>query len=310
MPLMPMATHLRLVRKASSARVISRRAALLAELTPAMQRQILRAIAETVNGLVLVEVRRALEANDLNAAAAAIPWEEIGEPILRTALPPLLRDGVEGAGRATARLLLEDLDVPDSPFEFDVVRESAGRWIRTEAGTLIRDLGETRLESLRLILDRAILDSISPLDAARLIRDARLVGLTPRDATAVLNFRARQLRDGVRRDGVEELTRRYAKRLLNTRTEAIARTEMVRAYAAGQRELWAQALDQGVVGPEALQEWVTVDPCRICAPLEGVTAPIGGRFYPGGYAGPGEPHPRCECMTILLPFGKERGRAA
>jgi hypothetical protein len=211
-----------------------------------------------------------------------------------------------GAGQASARLLLEDVDVPESPFEFDVVRESAGQWIRTEAGQLIRDLGDTQLETLRTILDRAVLDEISPLDAARLIRDARLVGLTPRDATAVLNFRARQLRDGVRRDGVDELTQRYARRLLNARTEAIARTEMVRAYSAGQSELWGQALEQGLVGPEAVQEWVTVDPCTICAPLEGVTAPIGGRFYPGGYAGPGEPHPRCECHTVLLPFGKER----
>jgi HK97 family phage portal protein len=71
------------------------------------------------------------------------------------------------------------------------------------------------------------------------------------------------------------------------RARLIARTETARAYSEGSLLGYA---DGGIEETE----WLVSNPCPICEPLAGRTAPIGGEFAPGIRV-PGDPHPACKC---------------
>ena len=92
--------------------------------------------------------------------------------------------------------------------------------------------------------------------------------------------------------------------MLKQRAELIARTEIITASRKGNQELWQQAREQGLIGPEAVQKWnANAGACDECAVLDGETAPLGEPF-PGGSYGP-TLHPACRCSLTLLPFGEE-----
>lgn len=72
-----------------------------------------------------------------------------------------------------------------------------------------------------------------------------------------------------------------------SRAEAIARTESAQAYSAGSMAYYKES---GVVGG---MEWLTSDPCPICAPLDGAVAKLGEQFA-GGFDHP-PAHTNCRC---------------
>lgn len=285
------------VEKSPVSRLLALRTRVLRDLTPELRGAFLKAIAETLDQMTLKEVAAAIEENDIEAAAAAIPWGEVGELMLRGAVPKILRSGLEESGRLSVNALLSDLELPPAAFTHDVLTEASVEWVREASGLLIDGIKDTQLAALRVTLEAAVREGTSPLDTARLIRDGGMIGLTERDARAVANYRARLERDGTRNDAIAELSARQSRRHLNARAEAIARTELIQATNEGRREVWRQALDQGLVDDATVRRWVTVQPCEICAPMEGETAPIDGEYV--GSLVPGEVHPRCECSEVL-----------
>lgn len=89
----------------------------------------------------------------------------------------------------------------------------------------------------------------------------------------------------------------YADRLVKQRALTIAITEPAIASNEGQRQLWAQAVNKGLLNGTENREWIVTDPCPLCAPLDGALAPIDGTF-PGGFKNPPR-HPRCQCTQGL-----------
>ncbi len=80
------------------------------------------------------------------------------------------------------------------------------------------------------------------------------------------------------------------------RADLIARNEVMTAANEGQREAWGQAVDEGLLPPDATVEWIaTSDACPDCEALDGTTRPIDGE-YDDPDAGDGPPlHPNCRC---------------
>lgn len=75
-----------------------------------------------------------------------------------------------------------------------------------------------------------------------------------------------------------------------TRSELISITESARAYSQGSLLAYQES---GVVQGT---QWITTDPCPICAPLDGKVVELGGVFADGIDAPPA--HPRCRCALI------------
>lgn len=147
----------------------------------------------------------------------------------------------------------------------------------------IRLLTADALGSVQAALTAGIQAGRNPLDTARDI--LAFIGLTPRQAQAVLNYRTaletrnsdalgRALRDArfdptVRRaiqgeialkpEQIDRMVDRYRERYLRYRSETIARTESIRAVSAGNHLMWTQAVEDGQVAVDQIRRsWIYI----------------------------------------------------
>lgn len=211
---------------------------------------------------------------------------------------------------------------------FDITNPRAQAWARERSSSLITGVSKTTREAIRGVIERAFSEGIPPRAAARLIRP--MIGLTPKDAQAVMNLRARledasgqtvyagsrAIRvpeDGFSDEEIENYTDRYSDRLLQDRSETISRTETIAASNEGQRELWEQMVEDGLLDASEQREWSVAEDdrlCPICEDLDGQLAGLDEEFVTmDGERVIGPPaHPNCRCATVLS--GKKAQRAA
>jgi hypothetical protein len=217
----------------------------------------------------------------------------------------------------------------EAPIEglfFDLTNPEAVLWIQQHGGDLIVGITKTTQAAIQRILIRSFEEGIPTGEAARMIRP--LIGLTDVHTDAVFNLRRAILgyrdrvtgrmvggpgsklwagktpirvpRGGATADFVARRTQQYAARLLNLRARMIARTETMSASNEGQRQLWLQAREQGLIGAGQTKEWiVTPDDrlCQICAPLSGEVQLVDEEFSVGVLSPPA--HVMCRCAMGL-----------
>ena len=185
-------------------------------------------------------------------------------------------------------------------FAFDGTNPEAVAWIRAHAAELVTAVTAETQAAIRAVIARSFEEGIAPRDAAKLIRS--LVGLTERDALAVVNARGRWLGAGVAPDVAARRAEKYAGKLHRARALLIARTETINSSVAGQQELWRQAVEAGSLRRTMHKVWIVADDerlCDRCAPLEGAHTPILEPFKETGTMGP-TLHPACRCCTGLI----------
>jgi hypothetical protein len=175
----------------------------------------------------------------------------------------------------------------------------AARSARTAA--LIQGVTDQTKEAVRQVIERAFAEGIPPRQAAQLIRP--LVGLTGRQANAVLSFRFQLLEDGLNAERALAAANKYAAQLHRQRALLIARTETIRAATDGRHMGWTEAHRRGYLPDSTRMKWVTARDervCPICWGLHGQLQPLGGTFNSslGPISGP-PAHPACRCGTVL-----------
>jgi GNAT superfamily N-acetyltransferase len=124
--------------------------------------------------------------------------------------------------------------------------------------------------------------------------------LSPQHAQAVERYRANLLRQDRTPRSANELAKRYANRLIERRIRTMTTTEMHTAFNLGREAEWLQAIQSGEMPAGTLKMWVTAQDeltCKVCRPMDGVTAPIGQPFDELGIMVPGA-HPNCRCIII------------
>lgn len=252
------------------------------------------------------DIADAIASGNVLRLEQVLNWPEVGQPVFDAIMKPALVDMVSVGGAAEVRISL------DRPlYALDITTPEAISWLRTSGAVSADQIKNARINALITYMEQAFRRGISVHEAALELKNLRIVGLNVQQVRAVANFRALLKQSGIVGAQAEKRINAYIARSLAYRAETIAMDLMTRAFAAGQRALWAQAVRDGFIDPKrAVVQWITLeDACRICVPLDRVTVPIGQPF-PGGYLGPGDTHPRCRCMTILLPFGREQTLAA
>lgn len=182
-----------------------------------------------------------------------------------------------------------------TPMAFDVANPEAIAWAERHAAELVTDITTEARAAIRTVVTEAFDAGMPPRETAKLIRAS--IGLTERDAGAVMKRQLKMLADGVNPSVATAKAEKYADKLLRRRAETIARTETMRASNEGQTQLWAQAREKGLLSATAMKVWIAYDPCPICAPLDGEIVPLDGVFSIGG-----DPpaHPNCRCTIGLL----------
>ena len=203
-----------------------------------------------------------------------------------------------------SRVKLPSIKKATVKFSFDRARPEAAQWANNNAGMLINNFNREQEVVLRDLITRANMGELSVDTVGRELRNS--IGLTSQQAEWVENRWQREFTSRVRngwsaRDAealADQASSRYYEQVLRYRSETIARTEILKASHEGRREAWAQGIEGGWIGTDWEQEWDTADDaCEICAPFNGIRAPVNGTFPDG------EPplHPNCRCDVLLLP---------
>ena len=280
----------------SQARILER---LARSAEPKLQRAFLAAVAEVQGGTQVAEVRRLLDAGQVEAALDAVPWARLGEPVIRGQLVRQLRDVFEGAGTAVAGTVARDA-------EFSIVNPRPAQWVAENGARLVTQIGEETQAGLRATLAEARAQGLSTHRAATLVKQH--VGLTEPHARAVMNMRNRLAEEGMSVARIEREARAYTRQLHQVRGMMIARTEAQQAASAGKREAWDQAAEQGLLDPNVAQrEWNTAQDSEVrdAHRIHGQVAEFNGTFrLNDGERVPDAPwDPNCRCFTTLIPRG-------
>lgn len=115
----------------------------------------------------------------------------------------------------------------------------------------------------------------------------------------ISNAIASALEDGSLDDALDEILAAVGDK---TRAELIARTEIMRAVNAGQREAWDQAVEEGLLSGDEQRSWIATDDeltCPICGALDGETIGLDAQYSDGSDGPPA--HPRClpgDCLVL------------
>lgn len=187
-------------------------------------------------------------------------------------------------------------------FAFDATNPQALRWAETRSSRLIVDITREQRLAVREIIGRAFAEQIPPRETAKLIRS--VVGLTDRDANAVMRRQLDLMADGVSPAEAQRQAERYAGELHRARALTIARTETMAASNAGQQALWNQAVTSGRLSARMQKIWLsTYDErtCPQCQLLEGETVLVEEEFSSGGNP---PAHPLCRCSMGLVGSGR------
>lgn len=180
---------------------------------------------------------------------------------------------------------------------FDQFNQGAVAVMQATTLRLIREFTDSQREVVREVVTQGIIAGIGPREQARNFRD--VVGLTQRQAQAVLNYRAKletvgnrdvkasiqrlalglKLRDGrgdaqIKRairentplapDRIDWLVQRYHERSVKARAETIARTEALAAVHQADKNAFDQAVAAGRIRPEDIEEeWVSARDTRV-----------------------------------------------
>lgn len=191
-------------------------------------------------------------------------------------------------------------------FSLDRTNTEAVQWAKTRAARLVTEVTAEARAAIRVVVERAFVEGLPPREAARLIRS--IVGLTERDALAVMNRQVALMARGVSPSRAQLMAERYAGTLHRRRALVIARTETMAASNEGQQQLWNQAVRAGHLEATLRKEWIVTDDertCDVCMPLEGTTVPLQEPFPDFGNP---PAHPQCRC-TIGVAAEAPRRRA-
>lgn len=266
---------------------------------PDVRNNFLLAVAKLQGDIALKKVEDALVAGDLAAAEAAINWPLFEEELMTGMLIPL-----HLVTSKSAQVALGSIPVPEMrlTYSFDLLNQRALDWAQEHIGENIVQVVEDTKQGVRAIITDAFEHGGHPYKTARDVM--QLVGLTDKQALAVVH-QAQKLREkGFSEDEIEQASKAYTDRLHLYRAETIARNETISASKQGQEGIWQEAINQGYLKPDEWERvWITTDDdrtCPECLEMDGKTAPLDGDFdTPYGPIKTAHLHVQCRCDSTL-----------
>jgi hypothetical protein len=187
-------------------------------LEASVRRRFLSAIAQLRGRIDLDGIVVDIAAGNVDRALLRLDVTALTED-LRDAATVLI-DGFQRAGVATADAVNVQFR---TTIAFDVTNPYAVAAARQLAARLVTQVGVETQAAIRDAVTRAFEEGLTRREVSQLIKP--LIGLTARDAQAVLNFRAALEAEGLRADLTLKKTAAYAERKLRERARTIARTE-------------------------------------------------------------------------------------
>lgn len=295
-------------------------------LEPQVRKRFLEAVTAMRGAIGEAELQallQALRAGQAAVAAAGLPWAEFQRVFDGTtvsgarSLEALFLAGLAGTGEIAAGELNAALS---ASVVFDVGNPRVVAFARQHTAKLVREVTERSREAIREMIARqleALGTSAPSKELAELVRDR--IGLTSSQQRTLERFTANLADQGVDGAAAVKRTTRFRDGLIRRRAMAISRTETIRAANGGQRMLWRQARDEGVLPADrARVRWIVTPDDRldaeVCEPMpflaENEDVGLDGVFTLGDFSGTvSDPpaHTLCRCSTslVILARGKD-----
>jgi hypothetical protein len=252
-------------------------------------------------------IEDAYRSGDYGAVLSSIPWDQ---------MPDDIEDAINGVKDTT--LAAADISIKKLPpqlnksLRFDASNPQIRGFINNRTAALIKQAQDDSKESAQLVIRQAVTQSftnaLNPQQVAERIKGS--IGLDPRRANAYGNFVSGLLEKKVPTREFFALTNNMQDRMLMSRAQTIARTEVRLATNFGQLSVWHESARQGLIDQnKAQKEWVVDgDPCETCEPMDGERVLIFESWlveFPDGSSQavdiPTEAHPNCMCgMEIVF----------
>ncbi len=273
------------------------------EAMPDITKEFIDAIDNIRSDAKLRDVQRALERGDIPRLLVVLGIDNLDREL--EGFVTRLRTLFQSSSTLLRGSLPESIS---AQMRFDLLNPRAVENLRQFGGQLITGLTDKTRQGILDTIETAFRKGGSPAQQAREIRNS--IGLTPRQTAAVENFRSMLVAEGVKPALLEKRVAKFYRRQLNFRAKVIARTETIRASNAGQREIWNQAADQGLLNPNTVRRGWVVTPddrlCPICEPIPSMNpdgVPLNGTFNTpiGAVIGP-PAHPNCRCAEAIVKF--------
>jgi len=242
-------------------------------------------------GITLKEAERAIQLGGVPSEWQDKWSEEIREFVREELLP----EWVEAIYRAGSKIAKKINSVEWKEFQFSTTHQQVQNWVNSHGGELIVQLTAEQSAAVQAVLEQFVIEEpTTPYQLA--IKLKEIVGLTKREAMAVVRFYNSLKEEGVSQSVLKKQVGRYAEFLRKNRAMRISRTELSFAYNKGQLYSIQQASESGYIQGEVRKIWLTSPDdrlCDICEPLDGEEVSINESFSIGLDAPPAHPHCRC-----------------
>lgn len=233
---------------------------------------------------------------DYSEVVRIIPWEKLHDD---------LKPAKDKLGKGFALAMSHSLDTlpphRQPVLRYDYKNPNIERVFQKRSGEWITAIEAETRKSIQTIIHRQFTNALTPRTMSAQIKQT--IGLYPRLANAHANYVNNLVAQGMPDDRVELLGGRYYDKLLNYRSQMIAKTETQFMVNRGQLEVWKESSNQDLIPKTARKVWITDGaPCEICDPMDGVSTPLDG-FWSLNNGDvveiPTESHPNCECIMSL-----------
>ena len=246
------------------------------------------------------------------SAIDALAWTQFAEQMMTIAAP--LQSHLLLAGALKENIPKKYQAV----MSFDATDPRAIAWANAHAASAVREITNATREAIQIVISDAVSGKYSGDDAA--IRISQVVGLTKGQTRSVTLMYERTIAQLLEAGFSPQIARKraataaagYRDRLVGTRAETIARTEIMRAANNGRYLSWAQGVEAGYISDKAYKKWNTYPgfgsngPCDVCSPMNGLVVRWDEAFPNGAMMPP--IHARCRCTATLLPPDEGRKR--
>ncbi len=249
---------------------------------PAVRKIFDAAARELREGITDDEIEKALAGKAAGPILSSAAWELFAAKLAEM----FAIDGPLAKTMAAAyRRGMKEAPLKGHALDFAELEKATARYLKRHGARLVKDVTRSTKRSIAVII-RSASRAGTTKRAARAILKIKGFGLT-RHETAQFDAWARRLYARAAnpksdlfelsaRELQQRLNREYRRRLRH-RAKRIANTEAYGAGNAARRELWTEAVDQGVLDADAyLLQWITrvIAVCPRCEALHEKTAKI------------------------------------
>lgn len=308
-------------------------AAVASKMEGKLRSAFLRAVKTLKDQVDIDTLVEAINTGDVNQAMAILGIDQKFVDVLngsgqeasiqsfRSAIQEVFAEGASTAAK----------ELPSSigtKLSFNLFNPETVKFLESYSLPLIQQISSNTRDAVRDVLVQSFRQGGHPYEQARTIKT--FIGLTANQAQAVSNYRKalssqstlrqslqRSLRDGrfdssiqrairnntgLSQDQIDKFTQRYEERFIQHRAKTIARSESIRASNKGQRALWKQAREQGLLSKDVQRRWIVTGDdrdCDECDALDGISVGLDEEFSPG-VMDPGDPHSDCRCSQSLM----------